>query len=502
MAPHLVIGMLALGTTALSACTTEPTENTPLNGSTFIGKQAYVGISLNPLFPATASSCCSIISSKLPGAVFYPFSEEYQQQENTYYSSEQAELQPSCRISPATADEVSLIVKIASECGCEFAVRSGGHMHWKGASNIDDLGFTMDLQKLNSISLSRDQSIVSVGPGCTWKMVYDALDPYHLVALGGRASSVGVGGFLMGDCPCRRYNLYRVPHSHPELYWAIKYGSTNFGIVTRFELLTYPLSEQVWGGALFYDISLAYPLMGTLVNFTAKLAEDPKGMSAFGIGWNPVAHDYVVCSVNIYLAPVEFPPLFSDLAVFTPISSTLRLTDLVGITDEIFGLLPGGIRVTWWTLTLKADAQILWDLHVYGAEIFRPYQDRSGFNFALNTQPVNVGIVEAGLRNGGNPFGMSQSNGDLILVLATLSWSDPEDDTILKAKFQQYSEWAETETRTRGFLTPFLYMNYASGDRDVMGSIGEDNLRRMREIRSFYDPHDIFRKYWKGGFKL
>ncbi|KAJ7446925.1 hypothetical protein B0H11DRAFT_2336378 [Mycena galericulata] len=521
---YLFFGTLALvlATTVVSAFNTDPEPIPPTHGSQFVSTAE----------PSHGLHCCSLIEAKLTGsnAVFYSSSDEYKQQGSTYYSSEQADLQPSCRVAPRSADEVSVIVSIAREHECEFAVRSGGHMHWAGASNIDASGFTVDLHRLNSIGLSRDQRVVSVGPGCTWKIVYEALQPYGLVALGGRASTVGVGGFLMGgglSFLSHEFGLasesvlaYEIvlasgeiaivsPHSHADLYWALKYGSTNFGIVTRFELRTYPQSPEVWAGALFYDPAIGYPLMETLVNFTAKLAQDPKGMSSFGVGWNPAAREYIVCSVNIHLSPasddVDFPPLFSDLAVFTPhaISNTMRRTTVVGLTDEVSTLLPSGIRPAWWTLTLKADARMMWDLYVHGSDMFRPYEDRPGFNFALNTQPINVGIVEAGLRKaGGNPFGMAQSDGDLILVLATLSWSDPEDAPVLKDTFREYHAWAKAETATRGVLTPFLYMNYAPADADVMGSIGSYNLGRMREIRSAFDPQDVFRKYWKGGFKL
>jgi hypothetical protein len=67
-----------------------------------------------------------------------------------------------------------------------------------GASNIGPSGFTIDLQKIDTISLSRGQKTVSIGPGASWKMVYHALEPYNLTAAGGRTSNVGVAGFLLG----------------------------------------------------------------------------------------------------------------------------------------------------------------------------------------------------------------------------------------------------------------------------------------------------------------
>lgn len=88
------------------------------------------------------------------------------------------------------------------------------------------------------------------------------------------------------------------------------------------------------------------------------------------------------------------------------------------------------------------------------------------------------------------------------VILGSVSWLDPADDDAVKAAFNEYMEWSENFARERGLLSPFLYMNYAHGVQDVMGSIGKENVDRMRSIRRAYDPHDYFRKYWKGGFKL
>lgn len=73
---------------------------------------------------------------------------------------------------------------------CQFAVRSGGHTSWAGASNIDS-GAVIDLRSLKSVELAVDRSTVSVGVGATWGDVYKALEPYGLSVNGGRATTVG-----------------------------------------------------------------------------------------------------------------------------------------------------------------------------------------------------------------------------------------------------------------------------------------------------------------------
>jgi len=471
-----------------------------------------------------AQHCCNILNSTLPGQVFFPESAEYQAQQASYYSLEQSDLEPTCRVSPASAIDVSAIITLATQYDCAFAVRSGGHMISKGYSNVDATGFTIDLQQMNEISLLNERKIVSFGSGCRWHQVYAALRPHNLTTVGGRVPDVGVSGFLLGggisalslahgfgssnivnyqvvlaDGTIRDVNAQTLP----DLYWALKLGSTNYGIVTRFDMTSYPLSD-VWGGALIFDISKGPALLQSHVDFTAKLASDPMGMNIIGLAWEPVQQTYVVWSPNIYLSPTPFPSLFSDIEPLVPeaLLNTMRVSDVMSVTEEFQAMAPGSGRVQWFTLTLKADAALLWDIHCKGVEIFEPYLNRSGFSWAAVFQPLNHGFAAAGEKNGGNPSGISPEDGDLIVALGMALWSDRVDDEILKEKVHEHWKWSESTARDRGLLHPFIYMNYASNLQDVMGGIGPENLGRMRLIKDRYDPQNRFGKYWKGGFKL
>lgn len=73
---------------------------------------------------------------------------------------------------------------------CQFAVRSGGHTSWAGASNIQS-GVVIDLGSVKTIELAANKATVSVGVGAIWGDVYKALEPHGLSVNGGRASTVG-----------------------------------------------------------------------------------------------------------------------------------------------------------------------------------------------------------------------------------------------------------------------------------------------------------------------
>jgi FAD/FMN-containing dehydrogenase len=80
---------------------------------------------------------------------------------------------------------------------CKFAIRSGGHTPYVGASNIEN-GVTLDLHYLSTVEYDAKKALVKVGPAATWNDVYDTLEPLNAMTSGGRSSTVGVGGLTLG----------------------------------------------------------------------------------------------------------------------------------------------------------------------------------------------------------------------------------------------------------------------------------------------------------------
>lgn len=87
-------------------------------------------------------------------------------------------------------------MRVLRETECPFAIKSGGHGRCAGESSIIN-GVLIDLKTLDRIELSEDRKSCAVGPGNTWANVYQMLNPQGLTVVGGRASTVGVGGFCI-----------------------------------------------------------------------------------------------------------------------------------------------------------------------------------------------------------------------------------------------------------------------------------------------------------------
>lgn len=133
----------------------------------------------------------------LPDATSQQGSSSYIQQEATYWSNQQAETQPACRVQPRSARDVSISLLVTRFFACPFAVKSGGHAAFAEASNIQG-GLTMDLAYLDQVQVSTERTLTRVGAGNRWVNVYSQLDPLGLSVIGGRVAAVGVGGLTLG----------------------------------------------------------------------------------------------------------------------------------------------------------------------------------------------------------------------------------------------------------------------------------------------------------------
>jgi FAD/FMN-containing dehydrogenase len=137
----------------------------------------------------------------------------------------------------------------------------------QGANNIDG-GILMVMSNLTSISVSSDRKTVDISPGLKWGAVYKHLEQFDLTVGGGRLSPVGVPGLLLGGGINFYGNQYGFSadqvvgyeivlasglivdvsaSKYPDLFWALKGGSSNYGIVTRFTMATIP-SKKVLAG--------------------------------------------------------------------------------------------------------------------------------------------------------------------------------------------------------------------------------------------------------------
>jgi FAD/FMN-containing dehydrogenase len=187
---------------------------------------------------------------------------------------------PTLVVQPGSTDDVARTVRFARSEGRPIAVRGGAHSI-AGFSTCDD-GIVIDLARLNDVQVDVDSRRAFAGGGTTWKTFDAATQQYALATTGGLISSTGMGGFTLGGGIghlVRKYgltcdNLISVElvtadgslvqaseSENSKLFWALRGGGGNFGVVTKFELALHPVGQIVLGGVIFYPGEQAAQVM-------------------------------------------------------------------------------------------------------------------------------------------------------------------------------------------------------------------------------------------------
>lgn len=165
-----------------------------------------VAILITYAFPTAIDSNsiqCAVLSLALGTNVSYPASTAYAQSSSSYWSKQEESLAPRCIVNPTTTDDVVTAVKtlaLLNKGGlltCNFAIRGGGHTPWAGSANING-GVTIDMRSIHDVTVNQDKTVAFVGAGAIWGDVYRKMDSLGLAVIGGRGSSIGVGGLLTG----------------------------------------------------------------------------------------------------------------------------------------------------------------------------------------------------------------------------------------------------------------------------------------------------------------
>ncbi|RZS63664.1 FAD/FMN-containing dehydrogenase [Agromyces ramosus] len=210
-------------------------------------------------------SILSELSERVPGRAHGPGTTEYDAGAAVFAGVGE----PEVVVRPRTAAEVATAVGLAAASGLAIAVRSGGH----GLMPVDD-GLVVDLAELSSVEVRAD-GLVSVGGGARWADVAAVLAPRGLAISSGDTRDVGVGGLALGGGigwfvrqqgltvdALREVELVTAAgevltvdaEHHPDVFWALRGGGGNFGVVTRFVFQAVP-GDGLVGGHVHYDQS-------------------------------------------------------------------------------------------------------------------------------------------------------------------------------------------------------------------------------------------------------
>jgi hypothetical protein len=413
---------------------------------------------------------------------------------------------PALVLQPASAFEVAAAIDFARERGVLLGIKGGGHNI--AGTSIADGGLTLDLSRMREISVEPAARLVHVGAGCVLKDVDRATQAHGLAVPLGFISEVGVAGLTLGGglgYLTRRFgwtvdNLERAEvvtadgkirtadrNDNADLFWALRGGGGNFGVVTRFTFRLHAVGPSVIGGLIAWPFERAGEIMQAYQRLTAAAARELSVwlvlLRAPPAPFVPDAwHGRRVCAMAVcfsgeldraddVLAPIRSlgDPVFDLLGPqpYTQVQSYLDATE------------PKGKHYYWKTDYLAAlDANFLSELQAVFAECPIPDADMGVLHLggALNERDEDDGAV---------------GNRDARFVFGVKGLWEADEPDPGACRHWVRSAWE----RLRPFSTGRTYINFQTddeGEERIRAAYGA-NHHRLVDLKKKYDPDNLFR---------
>jgi FAD/FMN-containing dehydrogenase len=402
------------------------------------------------------------------------------------------------------ADDVAAIVRFASAHDLLLAIRGGGH-NGAGLGTCDD-GVVIDLSGLKSIEIDPDARTARVGGGCTWGEVDQATHEHGLATPSGIISTTGVGGLTLGgglghltrgfgltidnllEAELVLANGERVtagPDQNPDLFWAIRGGGGNFGVVTSFLFRLHPV-DTVVGGPTFWAVEDSAEVLTAYRDF---LPQAPRELGAF-FAYHTVPpappfpeeiHLRKVCGVVwCYVgseadAAAAMAPLLD--AVPEPLMHGVAPVPYPALQSSFDGLYPRGEQWYWRADFVNEIPDEAVEIHArFGAEM-------PTMKSTMHMYPINGAAHDTAAD--ATAWGYRDA-----VWGSVFAGVDPDP-----ANVDQIRRWSiDYHEALHPYSAGGAYVNMMmdEGQERVRASYG-DNYDRLARIKATYDPENRFR---------
>ncbi len=393
-------------------------------------------------------------------------------------------------------------VNFAREHKLTLAVRGGGH-NGAGLASVDG-GLVIDLSRMKGIRVDPTARTVRVEGGATWADVDHATHPCGLATPSGFLSSTGVGGLTLGGgigylsraLGLTIDNLLSVDmvladgsfvtanaQERADLFWAVRGGGGNFGVVTSFEFKLHPIST-VYGGPMFWPIEQMADVLRFWRDFIVDAPEDINGW--FGLVTVPPGppfpeqfHMQKMCAlVWCYTGPIDkaeerFKPIRAFSTPTIDFAGPIPWPALQSMFDAIY---PPGLQWYWKADFFNELNEKTIDLHVkYGTQL-------PTMHSTMHIYPING----AAGRVGKNDTAFSFRDAKFAEVIVGV---DPDP-----ANNQRMIAWARDYwTALHPYSAGGSYVNMIMDEgQDMVKAAYRDNYARLAQVKATYDPANLF----------
>ena len=399
------------------------------------------------------------------------------------------------------ADVISA-VNFARENRLTVAVRGGGH-NGPGLGTCDD-GLVIDLSQMRGVRVDPSNSTVRVEGGCLWADVDHATYPFGLAVPCGFVSSTGVGGLTLGGgigYLTRKYgltidNLLSVDmvladgsfvtasaDENSDLFWAVRGGGGNFGVVTSFLFMGRPV-QTVYGGPIFYPIAMAPGLLKFWQDFILAAPDDVNGW--FGFVTVPPAAPFpeqhhlekmcvIVCCFTGALedGAAAFEPLRKFGTPAIDFAGPIPFPALQSMFDALY---PPGMQWYWRADFFNHYDDKAIDMHVkYGSRLPTMLS-------TMHIYPINGAAGRVG--NHETTWAYRDANFAQVIVGVD---PDPANNAAMTQWAKDY--WLALHPHSAG--GGYINMMMDEGEEPVKASY-RDNYMQLTQIKARVDPHNFF----------
>lgn len=442
------------------------------------------------------------LQEQLRGDLIDPADDRYEQTRKLYNGM--IDKRPRLIARCVNAADVVSAVSYGRSHRLPIAIRGGGH-NGPGLGSCDD-GLVIDLSPMKGVRVDPVQRTVRAEPGCTQGDLDHAGHPFGLAVPAGIVSTTGIAGLTLGgghgylsrkhgltidslieaDVVLADGRLVTASHDqHPDLFWALRGGGGNFGVVTSFRYRAHPV-DTVYGGPIFWDLAQAGEVMRWYREF---LPDAPEQLCPFlGLKSVPSTAPFPaelwgrkICAlISCYNGPPEegaaairairgqLPPPILDGSAAMPFPAMQRMFD---------PLLPSGLQWYWKGAFVRDLPDAAIDVHLAQAA-----QAPSELSL-MHLYPID-GEVQ---RVDPTATAWSFRNATWSMVIAGID-PDPARAPALTGWARNY--WEALSPYTMGGA----YVNFMmdEGEDRVRATYG-DNYQRLTDVKRAYDPTNLFR---------
>jgi FAD/FMN-containing dehydrogenase len=435
------------------------------------------------------------------GTLFHPDHADYDAHRKVYNGM--IDRRPAVIARCNSPEDVIHAIKLAHAKGLTASVFGGGHAV-TGTAVCND-GICIDLRGMKRIDIDPASKTARVEAGVNWGEFDAATHAQGLAMTGGRNPSTGVSGLTLGSGSGwleRKFgyvcdNLLRAEvvtadgrkvmaseSENPDLFWGLRGGGGNFGIVTAFHFQLHDLPPAILGGVLIYPAPMAAAVLKNFRDFMQTAPDELSGAVVFTTAPHAPfvpepARGMPVALVQIVYAgdPEEGARVAAPLRAFGP-----PVVDAVGVLPYPVLQTQGGNHPgtqNYWT------ADFLRELPDAAIDAYAP--------LALTPiSPESAIIMVAG---GGAPsrvdeeataFGMRTAPWNVHYICG---WTDPADNA------KNIERVKATASVLKPWATGRVYLNYIGdeGQARIESSFGPEKLARLRALKTKWDPENFFR---------